>query len=46
MSLTGVDQSIAKDKPFLQVAAGGAALAAGGCWRRINGSLVWVSPCV
>ncbi len=39
-------QSIAKDKPFLQVAAGGAALAAGGCWRRINGSLVWVSPCV
>ncbi|MDS4041238.1 MAG: hypothetical protein RKP20_08690 [Candidatus Competibacter sp.] len=39
-------QSIAKDEPFLKVAADGAAVALGGCWRRINGTLVWVNPCV
>jgi hypothetical protein len=40
--------SIAKDKPFLQVkeATGGAAAARGGCWKRIGGDLVWVNPCV
>ncbi|MDS4021563.1 MAG: hypothetical protein RKR03_13800 [Candidatus Competibacter sp.] len=39
-------QSIAKDKSFLQVAAGGAAVALGGCWKRINGTLKWFNPCV
>ena len=39
-------QSIAKDKPFLQVAADDAAMALGGCWKIIGGVLVWVDPCV
>ena len=40
-------ESIAKDKPFLQVAADGAAVArGGGCWKRINGDLKWFNPCV
>jgi len=39
-------KSIAENKPFLKVAAGGAAVALGGCWRRIGGTLVWVDPCV
>ncbi|MDG4597934.1 MAG: hypothetical protein P9F75_19980 [Candidatus Contendobacter sp.] len=42
-------QSIAKSEPFLKITAGSSpdtAQAQGGCWKRINGQLVWVNPCV
>ena len=39
-------KSITENKPFLQVAAGGAAVALGGCWKRIGGDLKWFNPCV
>jgi len=47
VSVVKVDhKSIAENKPFLQVAAGGAAVALGGCWKRIGGDLKWFNPCV
>lgn len=42
-------QSIAKGESFLKITASSSpdtAHALGGCWKRINGSLVWVNPCV
>ncbi len=41
--------SIPTDQPFLKITAGSSpdtAQAQGGCWKLINGQLVWVNPCV
>ena len=41
--------SIPTDQPFLKITAGSSpdtAQAQGGCWKLINGQLVWVNPCL
>ena len=41
--------SIPTDQPFLKITAGSSpdtAQAQGGCWKLINGQLVWFNPCV
>lgn len=42
-------QSIAKGEPFLKITASslsGTVQPQSGCWKRINGNLIWVDPCV